>query len=470
VEIMTSRGRAWAAAALVAALAVPAPAAADPADGRVIVRIKSSVAGLPVIQTVCALVGCTVESSLDTPPEAGLLQPSSLFLVRLPLGVDINVLLSWVAQLLGVASIEPDLPVAVAEGPAVDENGPAVQDYLWRRDPVAYFGATVWEGYLQQPAVSIVRLHEAQCGLGATGGGTVAIIDTGVDPEHPALATRLVGGWDFTRNRAGSDERADLNQASAAVLDGSSVHRVNQASAAVLDQASAAVLDDHPEHAAYGHGTMVAGVVALVAPEARIMPLKAFRSDGTGRTSDILRAIYYASNRGAKVLNMSFSRPTPSWELARAIDYARLRGVIPVSSVGNDGERVQRYPASLSTVLGIASTSNDDARSSFSNYGSPLVSNAAPGEGIVTPYPGNTYAASWGTSFSTPIASGTAALLVGMKSNASYTDTSWALAQAEPVPGELGSGRLDVTRAVQAARSRWNVTGTGSPAASCEAY
>jgi subtilisin family serine protease len=469
VEIMSSRRVGWAVLALVAVLAAPAPAVAE--DSRVIVRIKGGLAGLPVIQTVCALVGCTVESSLDTAPEDGPLQPSSLFLVRLPVHIDVNVLLNLVSRLLGVVSIELDLPVAVAEAPTADESSPAVQDYLWRRTPVDYFGATVWEGYLQQPATSIVRLHEAQCDLRATGGGVVAVIDTGVDPEHPALAPRLVGGWDFTRNRAGGDERTDLNQASAAVLDGSGTCRVNQASAAVLDQASAAVLDGRPEYAAYGHGTMVSGVVALVAPHARIMPLKAFRADGTGRTSDILRAIYYASNRGAKVINMSFSRPTHSPELARALDYARLRGAIPVSSAGNDGAKVLRYPAALSTVMGVASTSNQDVRSYFSNYGSTTVYLAAPGEGIITTYPGSTYAATWGTSFSTPIASGTAALLVGLRSYASYTDVSWALAQAQPVPGELGYGRVDVTEAVQAARSRWNLTGVGpGPAVSCEAY
>jgi hypothetical protein len=451
---------------------VAAPAAAEPEpENRAIVRIKDGVAGLPVIQLVCDIVGCTVDSSLDTPPEGGALQASSLFLVKLPPILNIDVLLSFVLRLLGVASVEPDLKLQVTEAPVADESAPSVQDYLWRRTPVAYFGTTVWEGYLQQPATGIVRLPETQCGLRFTGGGTVAVIDTGVDTEHPALQPRLVGGWDFTRGISGGDERNDLGQASAAVLDGSGTCLVNQASAAVLDQASAAVLDGRPELAAYGHGTMVAGVVHLVAPNAKIMPLKAFRADGTGYTSDILKAIYYASNRGAKVINMSFSRPTYSAELARALDYARLRGAIPVSSAGNDGLKVLRYPAALSTVLGIGSTSNTDVRSSFSNYGSSLVWAAAPGEGVVTTYPGKTYAATWGTSFSTPFASGAVALMVGMRSSASYGDTSWALSQAKPVAGELGYGRLDLYKAVQAARSRWGTPLPSTSAApSCGAY
>jgi hypothetical protein len=254
------------------------------------------------------------------------------------------------------------------------------------------------------------------------------------------------------------------------VVDGVQPGWVNQSTVAVVDQSTVAVVDTS-QYAAFGHGTMVAGVIHLVAPNAKIMPLKAFRADGTGYTSDILKAIYYASNRGAKVINMSFSRPTYSAELARALEYARLRGAIPVSSAGNDGLKVLRYPAALSTVIGIGSTSNTDVRSSFSNYGSSLVWAAAPGEGVVTTYPGKTYAATWGTSFSTPFASGAVALMVGLKGTASYTDTSWALSQAKPVAGELGYGRLDLYKAVQAARSRWSITTLGAgPAASCESF
>src|SRR5262249_3129177 len=150
----------------------------------------------------------------------------------------------------------------------------------------------VWDGYTQQPAASIVRLHDAQCAFRVTGAGVVALIDTGIDPNHPALASAVVPGYDFTRNTPGGDETADA--------------QVTQESASVLDQESASVLD--ASHAAYGHGTMTAGVVHLTAPTAKLMPLKAFAASGSGYTSDILRAVYYAAKNGAKVLSMSFSR------------------------------------------------------------------------------------------------------------------------------------------------------------------
>ncbi len=229
---------------------------------------------------------------------------------------------------------------------------------------------------------------------------------------------------------------------------------MNQASVAVLDQASVAVLDDGA-HAAFGHGTMVAGIVHLVAPTAKIMPLKAFHADGLGYTSDILRAIYYATLKGAKVLNLSFSSPTSSAEIKGALDNATDRGLVSVASVGNDGSASLVYPAALDNVMGVASTSNDDTRSSFSNYGAAQVWVAAPGEGIITTYPWGSYAAGWGTSFSTPFVSGAAALLVGMQSTADYGQVSWAVSHANPLTSDLGYGRLDVYQAVLAGRTLW---------------
>jgi len=116
----------------------------------------------------------------------------------------------------------------------------------------------------------------------ATGTGTVAVIDTGVDPNHPALQGILVAGYDFTRNQFGfATEMGDISQSTAAVVDGSSAAYVNGSTEADIDQSTAAVVDN-PQYAAFGHGTMVAGVIHLVAPRALIMPLKAFGAAGTG--------------------------------------------------------------------------------------------------------------------------------------------------------------------------------------------
>ena len=458
----------WIVGLILAAFVFSTSPAAMAAEGDKIVRTKS-VTGLPVVKAACAILDCEVVGALDVLP--GSTQPSSLFLVRGLLNNTVNFLLS----LLGLAQIEEDLPVTVAENgwgsdqattAVLDQQTTAVLDQLWDRTPMSYYGSTAWQSYLRQPAAQIIRLRDTHCDLRSTGGGIVAVIDTGVDLDHPTLKPFLVQGVDFTGGTGNGDEKNGVTQATTAVLDGT--NWVNGSTAAGLDQATTAVLDD-PKHAAFGHGTMVAGVIHLVAPSAKIMPVKAFKSDGTAFTSDILRAIYYSVNKGAKVLNMSFSRPTPSLEMKLALDYAALRGVVTVASAGNEGTSQLRYPAAYDNVIGVAATTNDDVRSSYSNYGSQLVTAAAPGDGVITTYPWGTFAATWGTSFSTPMVSGAAALLVGIQGNASPTQVTAAVKKAKPLTSDLGAGRLQLYQTVAYGRSLWPSGASSAVPATCGA-
>src|SRR6266478_2292706 len=291
----------------------------------------------------------------------------------------------------GITHVELDALLKVMQAAAA-----APPSGLWDNTPVVYFGVIVIHGYVSQPAISIIRLPDTQTTFSVSGAGTVAVIDTGVDPTHPVLQSVLVPGYDFTRNIAGSaSELPDVNQSSNG--SGASPAMVNQESAAILDPASALNLGQ-PQYKAFGHGTMVSGIVHLVAPTAYIMPLKAFKADGTGYLSDILRAIYFAAQNGARVINMSFSFSTYSHEAADAIKFATRHQVICVASAGNDGKEEIVYPAALADVMGVASTTNNDTLSTFSNYGEDLVWVAAPGEGIITTYPFGTFGAGWGTS------------------------------------------------------------------------
>src|SRR5262249_45895235 len=163
----------------------------------------------------------------------------------------------------------------------------------------------------------------------------------GIDANHPALAGGILPGYDFVRDQAGIPaDTQDLNQSTAAILEGSGngtifrAARVNQSTAAILEQSTAAILEGRgllPP--AFGHGTMVAGLVRLVAPTASIMPLRAFTSDGSATTADILSAIYFAVDHGANVINMSFSLTATSDEVLRALNYAYENNVIAVASV-----------------------------------------------------------------------------------------------------------------------------------------
>jgi hypothetical protein len=325
---------------------------------------------------------------------------------------------------------------------------------------VTYYGASVWHGYVNQPAAAKVQVANAQNTYSVTGAGIVADIDTGVDPNHPAFAGVILQGYDFTRNQQGASEINDLTPTDfpafpPSACSGSTCPQpaiVNQSSAAILDQSSAAILDQNVKYAAFGHGTMVMGVIHLVAPQAKLLPLKAFRSDGTGYLSDILRAIYYAVQNNAKIVNMSFEFKvsSPDAELQTAINYAQQLGVVCSASVGNGAQlNPTVYPAGFTTaVMGVASTSNLDTRSSFSNYGNAIVFVAAPGEAIITTYPFASYAAGWGTSFSAPFVSGGASLLVNKQPSITHSAAAGAIANADIVGPDLGHGRLNLVLAL----------------------
>ena len=320
-----------------------------------------------------------------------------------------------------------------------------------------------WNSYVNQPAASIVEIQNAQNSFKVTGTGVVADIDTGVDPTHPVLQPVLVpgDGYDFTRNQPGGSELNDVAPSDFPTYPPPTCSsstcpapaQVNQSTAAVLDQSTAAVLDGNGnpnKYAAFGHGTMVMGIIHLVAPTAQLMPLKAFHSDGTASLSDILRAIYYGVQNNANVINMSFDMKTSSVELQKALDYANKQNVICAASSGNDGTQEIVYPAALQNdVMGVASTTNQDTRSQFSNYGNAIVWVAAPGESIVSTYPFNTYAAGWGTSFSAPFVSGGAALLHNLSTATAQSGAALATSHAVPLtdPG-MNNGRLDLCMAL----------------------
>ncbi len=311
----------------------------------------------------------------------------------------------------------------------LDLNGStvAILDALADRTSVDYFGGQVWNAYAHQPAVTAIRLAGSHS-AGTTGAGIVAIIDTGVDPHHPLLAGSLVPGYDFVHEAAGeASEWTDLDGSLVNILDGSTVSILDQQSVvslngstvAILDQDSANAMNPGQLPAAFGHGTMVAGLVHLVAPTAKIMPLKAFKADGSSNVFDVVRAINYAVEHGARVINMSFSATAASPEIAHAINIATSRGVVCVASAGNLGQETLVYPGALRNVLGVGSTTtgNPPTRSVFSNYGDALVSLGAPGEGVITTYPGGGYAGAWGTSFSAPLTAGAAASVVAGRSD-----------------------------------------------------
>ncbi|TCP59167.1 thermitase [Tumebacillus sp. BK434] len=209
-------------------------------------------------------------------------------------------------------------------------------------------------------------------------GVTIAIIDTGVDIQHPDLSSKIVAGYDFVNNDTDADD----------------------------DQ---------------GHGTHVAGIAAAsgnnglngsgVAPNARIMPVKVLNYSGSGYTSDIISGLFFAADNGAKVINLSMGGGAYSSAFQNAVNYAWNKGAVIVAAAGNNGNTTVQYPAGYNNVFSVACTTSTDAKCSFSNYGT-WVDIAAPGLNIYSTANGGGMTTMSGTSMATPIVSGVAALTI----------------------------------------------------------
>lgn len=410
-------------------------------------------------QAACQTYGLTMVSTIRQP---------DTYLVQLTTAVPPGILQQWVHGDSNVRHLELDANVPV---PRVSLTLAAyvppmpVTTYVTDGHSVQLYGATAWAGYVQQPAVYTTNASSIVQGSMTGTGVTVAVIDTGIDPQNPILAPVLVPGYDFTRNVAGyASDLADINQSSAVILEQSSstllesyqVVQLNQSTAVILEQSAAAILEGNSLPSHFGHGTMVAGLIHLVAPSAKIMSLKAFAADGTANLSNITAAIYYAADHGAKVINMSFEVSEISDAMLRAINYATRKGVICVASAGNDAQTALVYPAAYGNVIAVGSVNQQNQLSSFSNYGSDLVSLAAPGEALVTTYPGHHYAAVWGTSFSSAlVAGGSADLLSSIDPNLARLmqtgDVQRAVSHAIACGsgGSVGAGCLDMNQAMQ---------------------
>ena len=238
--------------------------------------------------------------------------------------------------------------------------------FLDNQSPASFYG---------QPAMQNLHLSEAQS---YTRGANVrvAVIDTGIDLNHPLFAGRLAAPrFDFVDNDA--------------------------------------TPQDEPGGDSYGHGTFVAGLIALTAPQSSLIAIRAFGPDGVATSFDVAAAIRFAADNGAQVINMSFGLDQDDLLIKNALNYAQTRA-LPVGAAGNDNLNWLQFPASLQNrTLAVTATTDDDRKADFANYNAG-VQVAAPGVALYSAYPGNQWAWWSGTSFSTALVSGEAALLLAL--------------------------------------------------------
>ena len=204
----------------------------------------------------------------------------------------------------------------------------------------------------------------------------IAIVDTGVDPKQPDLRGRVLPGWDFQNNDANPMDD-------------------NNHGTAVAGVAAAAAND----------GVGIAGMCW----NCLILPVKVLNSHGSGNHSNIAAGVIWAVDHGADVINMSIAGPRETNVLANAVAYALSKGVVVVAAAGNEGSKRRFYPAAYNGVMSVGATNKKDQLYAWSNRGS-YVKLAAPGC-AVTGKPGPAWTRWCGTSFATPIIAGTAALI-----------------------------------------------------------
>ena len=323
--------------------------------------------------------------------------------------------------------------------------------------------ATAADFYRNQPAMQRINLQKAS--PRATGRSIViADINAMVDVRHPALVGHLTTGAEFLYGKcttgSGLNESAGgfLDESAGGFLDRSRAAYVDPLTAAFLTQSGASFLDPLTASSmdrvspAHGHGTMVAGILAVMAPDAMIMPLRAFDDKGCGTTYNIAKAVKYAVSHGAQVINMSFGISGQTQTLKKTIGEAVNAGVTVVASAGNGNTAVPQYPAAYPGVLGVAATNLTDVKASFSNYGSTIFV-SAPGSNIISGYPGGYYAELSGTSFSAPMVAAEAALLRSLKTSGWKNSIAAGVDKIDALNpayiGQLGTGRINLLKALQ---------------------
>jgi thermitase len=307
-------------------------------------------------------------------------------------------------QTAGVRAVEANLNALTAPESTVDASGNAV----WSSGNAAWSSGwnswtSGWNSWVSGNTIpglpaenntvfNSIGLPQAHALSRKFGEGIkVAIIDTGVDLQHPGIKDHLSdqSEWkDFVDN-----DKTPQDEAGKGAKPGK----------------------------AYGHGTAVAGIILQIAPKATILPLRALTPNGGGDLTNVVKAIDYAIEKGALIINLSLGSSISDLALSSELTYAKKKGVYVIASAGNNGKIDNAdYPARLSNVddattsvagftFGVGSIDKFDQLSSFTAKGDGLIA-FAPGEQIYSFYPEGKMAYATGTSFAAPMVSGAFAL------------------------------------------------------------
>ena len=403
--------------------AAPADAAAPAAEGRLLVGFKKGVSSERQQRVLAALDGRISQRFKS-------IRGGRLVVVRPRSGRATGALLKRLAHRSEVAYAEPDFLQFASTTP----------------DDPFYT--------LQYALVDSPDDHDIDA---PTAWGTrsscakVAILDTGIDTDHPDLKSNVYKSEDKPNNGKDDDKNGYVND----------TYGYN----AIKGKGSGE--DDN------GHGTHVSGIVggrgnndvgvSGTCWSTKLLAVKFMNANGKGSTSDAIEGIDYAVKQGFKIINCSFGSSSKSSSLHDAVDYAQDHNTLLVVAAGNDSENIDKhplYPASYgdSNILAVAATTSSDGLASFSNFGSDAVDVGAPGDSIYSTYLGGGYRILSGTSMAAPYTAGVAALLRKQESDATYGNLRYAIRHKVDKPPALDGkvaydGRLNAEKALAAIAS-----------------
>lgn len=367
----------------------------DVVDGQVQVMLEVGA----LIDTVNIIVGTT---TLDAAPP--------FYLLEIPTGSTIE---ETIGDLLGT------LLVAVAE-PAFRSTTPEAE----RQKTVAAVGGTVddFEDQAFLERIQAALLHTRSTGAGVT----IALVDSGVLATHEAFnGAALELGPDYV------DDDADPTEIANGLDDD----------------------DDGDVDEGFGHGTMVAGLAHVMAPDATLRITRVLDDEGHGTVFDVVKAIDDAIDADVDVINLSLGLSCESGVLAEAVERAAAAGITLVAAAGNDSRELPPvFPAADPHTLSVTAVDSVDVKAWFANY-HVSVDVAAPGDGLLVPYADGTYAICAGTSFAAPLVAGQAAIVRALDPAASKTEVDalcrdgvvdiYDIPENAPYLERLGEGRLD---------------------------
>jgi thermitase len=361
-----------------------------------------------------------VNAAAGTSAAAASVSGNGSYLLMLPPAADGAVVIDTITALPGVNWVVPN---ATITPPEVD----ATRIYAWRIYAWSIDTAAPAESTYASAAVDLAAAQRISEGAGVV----VAVLDTGAQLTHPALAGSIIAGTDLV----------DGDQDPSETLNG-------------RDDDGDGRIDEGA-----GHGTHVAGVVHQVAPQASIMPVRVLDDDGTGTVWNATEGMYWAAAHGARVVNMSLGMHGSARPLRDAVAALASQNIVVVAAAGNDGKNTKTFPAAAPEAIAVGSVGAGDVVSTFSNVGR-WIDVVAPGENIHSTYafPADSYAMNSGTSMATPWVAGEAALIASHDPRLDTAGITNAIkAGATNVDGTnpsfvglLGAGRVDMLASLRA--------------------